>query len=106
MKIEFQHFQGCPNGPVLLKRVKEAVDRSSYNIELVEVIVDSPEKAVESKFRGSPTVLIDDVDFEGVAQPDNPRLSCRVYSYGLPTVDEIATFIKKQHSEKASERQL
>lgn len=88
MKIEFQHFPGCPNSPILLKRVKEVI--SDYcNIEFEEVIVDTNEKAEKLKFRGSPTLLINGVDYEDREEPISASLNCRVYQNGLPEAEEI-----------------
>ena len=88
INIELQHFIGCPNSPILIRRVKEAI-KSFDNIEYKEIIVDSNEKAKEIKFRGSPTLLIDRKDFEDQPEPDNPALSCRYYPNGLPSAQEI-----------------
>ena len=88
IKIELQHFTGCPNAPVLIERVKEVI-RDFDNIEYKEVIIDSNEKAEEVKFRGSPTLLINGEDFENQPEPESPALSCRYYINGLQGVEEI-----------------
>jgi protein-disulfide isomerase len=88
INIELQHFNGCPNSPILIGRVKEAINGFD-NIKYDEVIVDSNEKAEELKFRGSPTLLINGVDFENQSEPENTALACRYYMNGLPTVEEI-----------------
>ena len=56
-----------------------------------EVIVQSNEEADKIKFRGSPTLLINNQDFEGLPEIDSPGLTCRYYINGLPTVEEILT---------------
>ena len=94
IKIELQHFQGCPNSPILIERVKEAI-RGFANIEYNEVIVDSNEKAEEVKFRGSPTLLINGEDFENQPEPDYSALACRYYRNGLPTSEKIKERIIK-----------
>jgi hypothetical protein len=86
--IELQHFHGCPNAPILITSVKEAI-KDLLNIKFMEVIIDSNEKAKQFKFRGSPTLLIDGKDFEDREEPNFPNLSCRVYQNGLPSVNEI-----------------
>ena len=93
IKIEIQHFHGCPNSPVLIERVKEAI-KELENIEYSEVIVDSNEKAEEVKFRGSPTLLINGEDFENQPGPDKAALMCRYYPNGLPEINEIKNRIK------------
>lgn len=88
IKIELQHFDGCPNSPILIQRIKEAIT-GFKNIDYKEILVKSNEKAKELKFRGSPTLLINQVDFENLPEPENPNLACRYYPSGLPTSEEI-----------------
>ena len=89
IKIEIQHFRGCPNSPEMIHRVKEAIKGSEEKIEYNEVLVESNELAEKLKFRGSPTVLINGKDIEGREEPESAALNCRVYENGLPTVEEI-----------------
>ncbi len=89
LKIEIQHFRGCPNSPEMIHRVKEAIKGSEEQIEYNEVLVESNELAEEIKFRGSPTVLINGEDIEGREEPESASLNCRVYENGLPSIDEI-----------------
>ena len=88
IKIELQHFTGCPNAPVLIERVKAAM-KDFDNIDYKEVLVDSNQKAEGVKFRGSPTLLINGEDFENQPEPESPALSCGYYINGLPGVEEI-----------------
>ena len=88
IKIELQHFTDCPNSPILIKRVKEAIKGFDF-IDYRELIIDSNEKAEQLKFRGSPTLLINGKDFENQPEQDDPALACRYYPNGLPTVDQI-----------------
>ena len=87
--IEIQHFEGCPNSPKLIERVKEAISLSNIEIEYNEVLVESNEKAKEVGFRGSPTLLINGKDLEDLPAPANPALTCRYYPGGLPTIEQI-----------------
>ncbi|MCH8033015.1 MAG: DUF2703 domain-containing protein [Bacteroidetes bacterium] len=89
LKIEIQHFRGCPNSPEMIHRVKEAIKGSEEQIEYNEVLVESNELAEKLKFRGSPTVLINGEDIEGREEPESASLNCRVYENGLPSIDEI-----------------
>lgn len=88
IKIEIQHFHGCPNSPELIKRVNEAL-RELDNVDYKEIIIDSNKKAMEFKFRGSPTLLINGEDFEYMPEPKQPALMCRYYPNGLPNVNDI-----------------
>jgi hypothetical protein len=94
--IEFQHFHGCPNGPILLGRVQDAISSSSRETEFIEVIIDTPEKAAKIGFLGSPTVLINGKDVEEQERLDKPNLSCRFYPNGLPTVEQIKAKLDEQ----------
>jgi len=93
IKIEIQHFRGCPNSPELIHRVKEAIKDIEEKIEYNEVLVESNELAEKLKFRGSPTLLINGKDFEGSEEPESAALNCRIYENGLPNVYEIKKFI-------------
>ena len=94
IKIEFQHFEGCPNGPKLLNNLNEAIKGIEDSIDFIEEIVDSPELAKKHNFRGSPTILVNGKDIEGMPMPDNPSLSCRLYSNGLPNSAFIRQYIQ------------
>jgi len=89
IKIEIQHFRGCPNSSEMIHRVKEAIKGSEEKIEYIEVLVESNELAEKLKFRGSPTVLINGEDFEGREEPKSASLNCRVYEKGVPEVEKI-----------------
>jgi len=93
VKIEIQHFRGCPNSPEMIRRVKEAIKGSEEKIEYNEVLVESNELAEGIKFRGSPTLLINGKDFEGRDEPERASLNCRIYENGLPNEYEIKKFI-------------
>lgn len=89
LNIEIQHFEGCPNGPKMIERVKKAIDGIKNDILYKEVMVETVEIAEKVKFRGSPTLLINSHDFENMPAPTEPALSCRYYQNGLPTISEI-----------------
>ena len=89
IKIDIQHFRGCPNSGEMIKRVKEAILGFEDIVEYNELLVETNELAEEIKFRGSPTVLINGKDIEGREEPEAACLNCRVYEKGLPEVEEI-----------------
>lgn len=92
--IEVQHFHGCPNLVEMIERVQEAIAKSDIDIEFKEVLVDTPEKAELHKFRGSPTVLVNGSDLEGLQEPESGNLACRYYNTGIPSVETIINAIK------------
>ena len=89
IKIEIQHFHGCPNSEEMIKRVKEAIVGFEDIVEYNELLVETNELAEKINFRGSPTVLINGKDIEGREEPESASLNCRVYEKGLPEVEEI-----------------
>lgn len=98
--VELQYFEGCPNSDLMTENVKEAIAQIDTQVAFKCVLVDTPEKAEKYKFRGSPTVLINGIDLEGVPEPAVGNLACRYYAKGIPSVETIInTIINTQHSE-------
>ena len=95
-KVEIQYFEGCPHSDVMIENVKEAIKQINTQIEFETILVDTPEKAEKYKFRGSPTVLINGIDLEGLPEPTNGNLACRYYSNGIPSVESIINSIKQK----------
>ena len=93
IKIEVQHFTGCPNSEKVLEMVKTFISKSEFNIEFSDTLVETLEAAGKCKFRGSQTVLINDHDLEGLEENKIPSLSCRYYQNGLPTEDKIREMV-------------
>ena len=93
--VEVQLFHGCPNSEEMIKRSKKAIAQSGLDIAYNEIIVDTPEKAVQYKFRGSPTMLINGVDLEGFPEPESGNLACRYYKNGTPSVEIMIKAIEK-----------
>lgn len=93
--IEIQHFEGCPNSPVLLERVRKAI-KDFEDIDFKEVLVETNEQAEEIGFRGSPTLLINGIDIDGLAEPDKPALMCRYYPNGIPDIKLIKQKIRNE----------
>ncbi len=93
IKIEVQHFHGCPNGPAMIANVKEAIAEFDGGVVYSELLVDSNEIAGRIGFRGSPTLIINGEDFEGSPAPERPALNCRIYPNGVPSPDDIRSKI-------------
>ena len=96
MRVALQYFDGCPSWrqtDQLLRQALEAVGRAEVEVE--HVLVASIEQAQAIGFRGSPTVLIDNVDpFAGDGAAVG--FACRLYRTpdglaGAPTYDQILT---------------
>ncbi len=93
INVELQYFNGCPNSQKLIDNTKAALVELGENINYIEVLVDSPEKASDTKFRGSPTLLVNNIDFESMEEPESPSLACRFYQNGIPSSSNIKKFI-------------
>lgn len=93
IKIEIQYFEGCPNSEAVLQMVKEFISKSEMKIDFEETLVETLEEAIKHKFRGSPTILINGNDLEGLEENRTPSLSCRYYQNGLPTEKDLHDFI-------------
>ena len=93
IKIKVQYFNGCPNSEAALEMVKKFVAESELQIDFEEILVETQEAAEKYKFRGSPTILINGKDVEGLEENKTPSLACRYYINGLPTEDKIREMV-------------
>jgi hypothetical protein len=100
MEVSLLYFDGCPNHVEALSLLETLLYEAGWTGEIGLVNVDSPERADELGFRGSPTVWIDGVD--PFLDPDAPvGLSCRIYAtesgyQGTPPEQELRTAIQRR----------
>ena len=91
MKLELLYFNDCPNWHITNERLVDVATGRGLIVE--RRIVSTPEAAEASRFRGSPTVLIDGEDpFALGGEPFG--LACRVYQTpdgpaGSPTSEQL-----------------
>lgn len=92
MEVTLLYFDDCPNwhdADAHLRTLQEEVP----NLRVTRRIVDTLEESERTRFRGSPSILIDGVD--PFADTDDPvGLSCRMYQTpdgpaGSPTLDQL-----------------
>lgn len=93
VKLEFQYFEGCPNHKKMNENLIEAIKGLEDKIELNRYLVEDEETAKKISFRGSPTLLINGEDIEGIPAPKEPALACRFYANGIPGADKIRKLI-------------
>ncbi len=93
VRLELQYFEDCPNHKKMRDNLYEAIIGLEHKIELTEILVDSEETARKVSFRGSPTVLINGEDIEGIPVPESPTLACRFYPEGIPSAKELRNVI-------------
>lgn len=93
MHVELRYFDGCPNWRVAQDRLRHALDGLGIEAAIALVRVETPERAQEVSFRGSPTVLIDGDD-PFLDEAATVGLACRIYrteqgSEGAPSLDQL-----------------
>ena len=96
INIELQYLNGCPNSQKLIDNTIGALAELGEIVNYKEVLVDSQEKANEAQFRGSPTLLINNIDFESMEEPESPSLACRFYRNGIPSSSSIKAYILRE----------
>jgi hypothetical protein len=96
LKLEFQYFEGCPNHKKMSDNLEEAIKDLSDKVELTKVHVKDKKAARQVGFRGSPTLLIDGEDLEGIPTPKDASLSCIFYPKGVPSSLEIKNKIQEK----------
>ena len=89
VRLEFQYFEDCPNHDTLRKNMHLALQGIENDVELTEVQVVDADTAARLGFRGSPTLLINGEDVDGMPAPEETSLSCRVYPNGIPSAKVI-----------------
>ncbi|MDP8958112.1 MAG: thioredoxin family protein [Actinomycetota bacterium] len=97
-EIILQYFDGCPNWETTARYVATLID-GGLDATIDYEVIDSYEKAVQRRFPGSPTVLINGVD--PFAKPNaEPGLACRIYDTetgpaGSPTIGQLRKAIAR-----------
>jgi hypothetical protein len=92
MDITLLYFDDCPNWLVANEHLDLLLSEHP-EMSITRRVVDTPEEAERTRFRGSPSILINGID--PFAEPDDPvGLSCRVYQTpdgpaGSPTLDQL-----------------
>ena len=94
MRIEFLYFsKGCPSYKQALANLKAALRETHSRAQLVLINVNSPQKAEQVGFQGSPSIRINGQDLEG--RNEGSSYSCRLYridgkTMPIPTKEFIA----------------
>ena len=95
MKIEILFFEGCPNFPPTVSRVRGVLNELGVEWEIDEVEISGPEMARKIGFLGSPSVRVNGVDIEpGARGCEQIGFGCRTYvesgkREGIPSVELI-----------------
>lgn len=81
MEVEVLYFDGCPSFRRMLPRLRFLVTEAGGDPQLITLrAVETMEAAVELRFLGSPTVLVDGEDVDPTAGTRiDFGLKCRLY---------------------------
>lgn len=67
-RVEVLFSEGCPHTPPTIERIQAIAENLDLEIILVQVNVDSFEKAIELNFLGSPTIRVNGEDIDPQAR--------------------------------------
>jgi hypothetical protein len=98
VRLEFQYFEDCPNHGAMRENLFQAVRGIEDKVEMREMSVEDAETARRVQFRGSPSLLINGEDLEGMPPPEEASLSCRFYPNGIPSMELIRQKIEDTYS--------
>jgi len=68
LAIKVLHTEGCTATPETLELIEEVAGRTGTPIDVERILIESPEQALELKFLGSPTVLVNGLDVDPAAR--------------------------------------
>ena len=77
MKVQLLTFPGCPNGAAAREALQHVLESAGIRAPIEEVNTAAAETPEPLRGWGSPTILIDGVDIEGLEAPASA--SCRLY---------------------------
>ena len=77
MKIQLLTFPGCPHAGAARKLIERALASANLHAAIEAVDTTAPETPEHLRVWGSPTILIDGADIEGLDSPAST--SCRLY---------------------------
>jgi hypothetical protein len=62
MKVEVLVFESCPHADAAMKLVKNVIDLLAPEASIKRIEIDTPEKAAQTGFLGSPSVRVNNED--------------------------------------------
>jgi hypothetical protein len=101
MDVRLLYFDDCPNWENTARHLSQLADELG-DIVVKYQVVDSPEEAQRTGFRGSPSVIVD--GFDPFADLEAPiGLSYRIYqtpdgSAGSPTLEQLRAVLSAARS--------
>jgi hypothetical protein len=99
VKIEVLYILDCPHYPAAVAGLKGVLAVERISDPISEVLVANPRMAEMLKFRGSPTIRINDRDIAGESEAQHFALSCRLYpgekQPGVPPAEMIHRAVRE-----------
>ncbi len=83
-------LEGCPHAQEMSDGLAQALVDSGWRSEFVHVDLSRLPESDGRRGYASPTILVDGSDLFGAGVPATPFPQCRIYSGGLPSVDDIS----------------
>lgn len=68
MEIKVLHTEGCQGTPGAIELIEDVAAGMGALVRLEQILVESPEQAMEQRFLGSPTVLVNGLDVDPAAR--------------------------------------
>ena len=100
MDIEVFYFEGCPNHPPVVERLKNVLRQEGLRAEIHEIKVQDEFAAKALNFFGSPTIRVNGLDIEADTRDvGDTGFACRRYSGGLPSAEMIRSALREAGSE-------
>lgn len=94
LRIELLSFPGCPNTPKIRENLHAALASLGIEAKVVDVNLEGLKTGDARRGWGAPTILVNGSELMGLPRPTSKTLSCRVYSDGIPSADQIARRIQ------------
>jgi hypothetical protein len=100
--VTLLYFDDCPHWKTVDEHLR-TLSSEFPDLVLSRLLVETPEEAERTSFRGSPSILVDGTD--AFAEPNAPvGLSCRVFQTpdgpaGSPTIDQLREVLATQGDE-------
>lgn len=96
MRIEVLYFEGCPNYPPAIDRIKTILGQEGLAMEVFEIEVKDESAAKKLNFFGSPTIRVNGLDIEAeMRNTKETGFACRRYAGGVPSDEMIRSALKE-----------
>jgi|SRR6185312_3154330 len=96
MRIEVLYFEGCPNHPRAVDRLKTVLRGEGLPTEITEIEVKDELAAKALKFFGSPAIRVNGLDIDArLRDIGESAFACRCYPGGLPPEEMIRMALKE-----------